>query len=85
MAVQPICPIDKTTVTFDQMMQLNFCQDLESPKPAQHSLFYEYLCNMLLFGLGSAVNTAEEEDNLPDDLINYNSVCRATPGFTRVC
>ena len=54
------------------MMQLNFCQDLESPKPAQHSLFYEYLCYMLLFGLGSAVNTAEEEEHGPNKSISNN-------------
>ena len=42
------------------------------------------LCNFWPFGLGGAVNAAEEQDNLLNTIFNHNTVCRiapATPGL----
>ena len=50
----------------------------------QYSSFYN--CSVYLKPLrrGGAVNTAEEEDDLPNELMNYESVCRAAPGFAQL-
>ena len=50
----------------------------------QHNLFYDSLRHILLLGLGAAVDTAEEEEDLINELMNYNGVCKAALGFARV-
>ena len=37
--------------------------------------------SILLFGRGSAVKLGEEKDDCVNELMNYNSICRAAPGF----
>ena len=57
-------------------------QNLEYPRPMLHRLLYDSL-----FGLGGAVNKAEEEEDLVCKLIyqNNDGACRAAPGFEWVC
>ena len=59
-------------------MQFKILQDLEGPKAVQTQSI------LLVFGLGGAVNTAEEEEHSVIDLTHYNGVCRAAPSFTHV-
>ena len=51
----------KTAVTFELMMGLKILQKFEFSKPVKHKIFYDSLHYFLPFGLGGAVNTAEEE------------------------
>ena len=50
-------------------MQFGIFWDLECPKPDQHSLFYDWLHNIIPCGRGAAVTTAEEEEPSVSDLI----------------
>ena len=40
---------------------------------------------MKSFGRGSSIKSGEEKDELMNEIIDNNGVCRAAPGFARVC
>ena len=51
----------------------------------QHILIFDYLRYVLPFGLGSAISTAEEEEDRENVQINQVCVCRTaavTPGLS---
>ena len=55
-----------------------FCQN------EPYSKFYDPLRYILLFMLGGAVNTAEEEEHLVNQVMIYGGVFRAALGFAWV-
>ena len=59
----------KSAVNFEPTMQFGIFWDLECLKPDQHSLFYDWLHNIIPCGRGAAVTTAEEEEPSVSDLI----------------
>ena len=76
-----INPASKITVTLEHMIFYH----LECSKAVKHNLFYDWLQYLSPFGLCSAVNTLEEEDESAIyQLINGNGFCRAAPGFAQI-
>ena len=49
-----------------------------------HSLLYDLLCYILVFGSGGAVKASEKEESLISYLLNHDGICRASPGFARL-
>ena len=54
-------PPAKLPELLNQSCNFEILRDLECPKPVKHSLFYEWLHYILLFGRGSAMKKVEED------------------------
>ena len=51
LANRPICTVWQYGSNFELSVQLKILQDLEYPKPVEHSLLYDSVRNFLPFGL----------------------------------
>jgi hypothetical protein len=59
------------------IFELMVLHDLQYPEPVHRCLFYDRLCYLLLFGLGSAVKAADKDgflNGLYNELMDHEGV-----------